>query len=285
MAVFDRYRNQNPTSLEIRIRSGAIAAPIVGYCDDPDIGVVKTYLDKAPVCKLTMTPNPQFPNTNITWDISQSSSATSSLDTYDISFGGGGVSDISGAAWSGAKTGTVQYNAVGVYTVTATVTDVLAETSKPAKLTVTIIVLEGRCYIGTTDSGLFILTPSAGPTASNTGLSGDQLKFRTVRVHPAYRDLAAGQVHLWAPTADGLSYSVDGGGNWANISKTTLGTPENAAGDSPAPAAADLDQIDVWFDPQDPRRVYLLRTTATRTWLYYSDDYGVTWSNEQVGIS
>ena len=63
--------------------------------------------------------------------------------------------------------------------------------------------------------------------------------------------------------ADGISYSTNGGVNWANISKATLGTPENAAGDDPAPVTADLDQIDLSFDPQDSRRLYLLRTTAS----------------------
>jgi hypothetical protein len=278
---WERYTSQN-TGLEIRLQSGAVAAPIIGYCHDASLGVVGFYITKSPVCLLSMTPMVQFVNTDIAWDISASMSATSTLDTYSIAFGGGGVTDITDAAWSGDKTGTVQYNAVGAYTVTATVTDVLGATSKPAKLTIQIVEIAERVYIGTTDSGVFILTPDGGPTASNSGLSGAQLNVRSLRVHPAYRDLPAGQQHVWIATRDGVSYSTDGAATWANISKATLGTPMNSAGDDPAPATADLDQIDIAFDPQDVNRVYVLRTTATRAWLFVSEDYGANWSNVQV---
>ncbi len=83
-----------------------------------------------------------------------------------------------------------------------------------------------------------------------------------------------------------MSYSTDGAGTWTNIAESALGTPANSAADSPAPTAADLDNIDIAFDSQDDRRIYLLRTWASpkRAWLYVSDDYGVTWANTQVGI-
>lgn len=285
MATWDRYKNTNPTGLEIRVRSGGTFHPR-SYCDDPTLGPVGIYVAKEPVCKLSMTPNPQFSNTNIAWDISDSVSSTGTIDTFDIAWGGTtDIGDLADQAWaSDPKTGNVQYTTPGTYTVTATVTDLLGKTSKEAKLTVTIIELEATAYIGTTDGGLFTLTPTAGPTAANTGLSGDQLKFRAVHIHPAYKDLASNQIHLWACTADGVSYSADGGGSWTNISKATLGAPENAAGDDPAPATADLDQIDIAFDPQDVNRVYLRRGTATRTWLYWTEDYGANWDNESVGL-
>jgi hypothetical protein len=288
MATWDRYRNRNPAGLEVRLRSGAVAGAVVGYCDDPDLGPVGVYLTKGPVCKLTLAPAVQFPNVNIAWDISLSRSATSTIDTFDISWGGTtDIGDLSGQDWSSdPKSGNVQYTGAGIYTVTATVTDLLGQASKPAKLAVQIVTKEQRVYIGTSDSGLFIMTPDADPAASNSGLSGaPQLEFRVCRLHPAYRDLPLSRQHLWAATADGVSYSTDGGATWSNISKATLGAPENAAGDSPAPATADLDQIDLWFDPLDVRRIYLQRTTATRAWEYRSDDYGATWSNEQVGVS
>ena len=67
---------------------------------------------------------------------------------------------------------------------------------------------------------------------------------------------------------------------------TSSGVPVNTAEDDPAPATADLDQIDIAFDPQDGRRVYLLRVTTTpeRAWLYKSDDYGLSFSNTQIGV-
>lgn len=282
MATWDRYLSQT-TGLELMAYTGVKFTPRF-YCDDPDGGV---YVTKVGVCKLLVSPLVQFVNTNISWDISQSTHSTGTISTYTIAFGGGGVSDISGASWAGAKTGTVQYNAVGTYTITAYVTDTLSKRSNEVKIQVQIIDLEERVYIGTIDTGCFILTPSAAATASNSGLSGDDLKFRSLRPHPAFKDLPdADQHHLWACTKNGLAYSTDGAATWSTISKATLGTPTNTAGDDPAPATADLDQIDLCFDPQDDRRVYALRTTTSpkRAWLYKSDDYGATWSNTQVSI-
>jgi hypothetical protein len=285
VATWDRY-TQSPTGFEVELYGGAIFTPR-SYCDDPDVGSVGIYVTKEPTCKLLMTPLVQFVSTNIAWDISQSISTTGTIDTYTIAFGGGGVSDISGAAWSGAKTGTVQYNAVGTYTVEAYVTDLLGKNSKKARLTIQIVAPTERLYIGTTGSGVFVMNNGATPAASNTGLSGDDLKLRAIRPHPAYIALPAAQQHVWIATANGLAKSTDGAATWTTISQATLGAPANSAGDSPAPATADLDQIDLAFDPQDDRRVYLLRTLASpvkRAWLYVSDDYGATWSNTQVGF-
>jgi hypothetical protein len=58
------------------------------------------------------------------------------------------------------------------------------------------------------------------------------------------------------------------------------------------PDTDDLDEIAIAFDPQDIRRVYLLRmTNATwnasndpRAFLYWTDDYSITWSSFGIGI-
>src|SRR5512147_3259779 len=121
--TWERYANPALTGIEFVSYTGPVFTPR-SYCDDPTGGV---YVSKEPVCKLLMTPVVQFVSTNIAWDISQSSSATGTISTYTIAFGGGGVSDITAAAWSGGKTGTVQYNAVGSYTVRAYVTDTLSK--------------------------------------------------------------------------------------------------------------------------------------------------------------
>jgi hypothetical protein len=173
---------------------------------------------------------------------------------------------------------------LGTYTVEAFVTDVLTTESQHVFITVEIVEPIDRLYIPTSDSGVFVSDNGAEPVASNTGLSDDQLLIRALRLHPAYADLPAQQQHVWIATADGVSYSTDGAANWTNISKATLGAPENAAEDDPAPATGDLDQIDIGFDAQDQRRVYVMRTTATRTWRCMSQDYGTTWENEQVSI-
>ena len=176
------------------------------------------------------------------------------------------------------------YNAVGTYTVEAFVTDLLGTESQHCISTIEIVETEERAYVGSTDLGVFVMIDGATPVASNTGLSGDQLKLRALRLHPAYADLTGDQQHVWAATKDGVSYSTDGAANWVNISKATLGEPVNTVADSPAPVTADLDQLDICFCPQDQRRVYLYRFTVTpkRVWEYVSDDYGLTWGNTQV---
>jgi hypothetical protein len=251
------------------------------------MGTPAIYTTKPPVCHLSLIPRIQFLGQAIAWDISNSRSATSTISTYTIDWGGAtDIGDISGAAWAGAKTGDVVYDAAGVYTVEAFVTDLLSTPSQHVFITVEVVVPVERVYIATPAGGMFISDNGGTPTASNTGLSGDQLKIRTARLHPAYADLTAAQQHIWLATKDGVSYSTTGGATWTNISKATLGAPDNSAGDDPAPATADLDQIDVAFDPQDSRRVYLMRATVSplRTWLYKSDDYGASWSNAQVSI-
>lgn len=282
MATWDRYANKI-TSFETRSYIGP-AFYIRSFCDDP---TGTTYESKPPVCKLKLTPVVQFAETNIAWDISGSRSATGTIDTFDIEWGGDtDVGDLSDQDWSSdPKTGNVQYDDVGTWTATATVTDTLGKVSAPAKVTVTIVTREQRVYIGGTTGGVYILTPTAGPTAANNGLTGNDLLLRTLRAHPAYAGQQTERQHLWIATAAGLAYSTDGAASWTTIPAADLGAPENAAGDDPAPATGDLDQIDICFDPQDDRRVYVLRTTATRAWLYYTDDYGATWSNEQVGVS
>jgi hypothetical protein len=279
-----RYAGE-ATGIEGEIWSGRIFTPRF-YCDDPTMGPVGIYATKPPVCHLILSPRVQYLGEAIDWDISPSGSATSTISTYTINFGGGGVANISGASWSGSKTGSATYNAVGTYTVEAFVTDLLGTESQHVFITVEIVEPVERLYIGTSDSGVFISDNGATPTASNSGLSGDDLDIRAIRVHPAYAGLPPGQQHVWLVTKTGLAYSTNGGSTWTTISEATLGTPTNGAADDPAPTASGLDQIDLAFDPQDDRRLYVVRFTTSprRAWLYMSDDYGANWSNTQVSI-
>lgn len=286
MAVWDRYKSKT-SSFEVKSYIGA-NFQIRFFCDDTTAVI---YAAKPPVCKLKLTPTVQFINTDIAWDISQSISSTGTVDTYDIAWGGTtDDGDESGTAFSGAKTGTIQYTTAGTYTVTASVTDTLGVRSTQQTQQVKIIETDDfvnlkTLYTGTTNGGIFRLEPDAEQTAINTGLTGDNLKIRAVRMHPATKSLPTSQHHLWACTAAGIVFSTDGGNSWTLKPKADLGTPINTAGDGPAPATADLDQIDLCFDPQDQLRVYFLRTTATRAWLYLTSDYGTTWSNTQIDTS
>lgn len=261
------------------------------YCDDDSFTAlpdsVKPYLRKAPVCKLAVDPLVCLLGESVSWDVGESSSPSSTLDSFNVWFNGN-PTDLTSQDWGvDPDSGSVTYDAVGSYVIEANVTDQLGVVSQTASVEVQVI--DGptdfnRAYIGTTDSGLFTLDPGGSPTAANSGLSSGHLNFRSVRLHPAYANLANTQRHLWACTEDGLAYTTNGATIWSTIAKSALGTPENAAADSPPPATADLDQIDIWFDEQDVSRVYVLRTTATRAWLYYTTDYGTTWSNEQIGV-
>jgi hypothetical protein len=291
VATWDRFKNNNLTGLEITLQTGGIWLPRA-YCDDPSATAI--YSNKAPVCKLKLIPRVQNLGSAIAWDISQSMSSTSTIDTFSIDWGGTtDIGDITGDDWAtDPLTGNVVYSGIGRYTVEAYVTDLLGVESQHVLMTVRIVTPgdtedDDRIYIGTSDSGVFLSTAGSTPAASNSGLSGDDLKLRSIRLNPFYSDLAIAHQHVVLATKTGLAYSVDGGVTWTPITEATLGTPANTAGDSPAPAAADPDNLDLCFDPQDSQRVYVLRYTTTpqlRAWLYKSDDYMMTWGNTEVGI-
>jgi hypothetical protein len=282
---WDRFKNDNLTGLEVELHSGKILIARA-YCDDPSMSGI--YLGgKSPVVKLSMIPTTQFLGESIAFDISTSTSATSTIDTFDIDFGGAtDIGDISSGDWAtDPLSGDVLYDAVGTYTVTASVTDLLGEESETVEITVEIVEPVERVYIATPDAGVFITDNGSDPAASNSGLSGDDLKLRGHRLNPHYADLPASQQHVWACCLTGVAYSTDGAATWTLIEPADLGDPTNAAGDDPAPVTADLDQIDLAFDPQDSSRVYLLRVTVSpaRAWLYLSEDYGATWTSEGIG--
>ncbi len=289
MATWDRY-TQGTTGLEVKTYLGDIFT-IRSYCDDPDGGV---FIAKAPTCKLKITPLSTFLTpVTFAWDISQSVSSTGTIASYDIDFDGSTTGgDVSSAAWSGAKTGNNAFTAAGHYTVVASVTDTLGKESKEVRIPMIAIGSGGsegtgneslqRVYIGTTDTGCWIMTPTADPAAYNTGLSGDDLKFRDMRINPYTVEDGNDNHHLWAATKTGVAYTLDGAANWSVISPDSLGDPVNDAGDSPAPVTADLDQIGISLDPASSTRVYCLRCNATRSWIYYSDDYGASWNNNQI---
>jgi PKD repeat protein len=290
MATWDRYKS-NESGFEIIAQKGRRFTPRF-YCDDPTGGV---YVTKAPVAVLKLTPVVQFINTNIAWDVSQSDSSTGTIDTFDLTFGGGGASDLTGQDWStDPKTGNVQYTSTGTYTVTLYVTDTGGNKSQAAKQVVNIVDIAGisKVYIATSDSGIFTYVPGGTPATANTGLSGGDLNVSMGKLNPHYAHLPVGQQHYWMCNDNGVAYSTDGCATWNEIAKAALGNPTNTAGDGSPPTTTDLDEIALNFDPQDIRRVYLLRVTDStwnasndpRAFLYWTDDYGTTWSSFGIGI-
>jgi hypothetical protein len=298
LATWDRYKS-NTTGLEIIVQKGGRFVPRF-YCDDTT-GTV--YTTKAPVAVLKLTPTSQFTNTNIAWDVSASVSATGTIDTFDLTFGGGGASDLTGQDWAvNPKTGNVQYTSTGQFTVTLTVTDTLGNVSQPARQIVTIsddgdedLESSGtsKIYIATADTGIFTYQTGDAPATANTGLSGGDLNVNAGRLHPAYVWLPSTQHHYWFVCDTGVIYSTDGASTWTKISKTDLGDPTNTAGDASPPDTDDLDEISLAFDTQNKRRVYVLRVTnsawnasnVARAFLYWTDDYGSTWTSFGIGLS
>lgn len=290
MATWDRYKEPE-TGLEIRAFVGDNFQPAF-YCDDPNGGV---YTTKAPAAKLIMSPVVQFVNTNIAWDVSQSVSATGTIDTFDITWGGTtDIGNLSAQDWSTDPTsGNVQYTTVGTYTASLKMTDTGGNVSQPSEVTVNIISLVGlaKAYIATSDSGLFVYTPGGSPTASNGSLTGGQLQFNSGALNPNYTYLGNSQHHYWAATPNRIVYTLDGGSSWSTILTATMGDPTNTAGDATPPDTDDLDCVAVGFCPQDQLRVYVLRVTDStwngsndpRAFLYWTDDYGATWSSVGIG--
>lgn len=242
-----------------------------------------------------MTPLPQFVNTNVAWDVSASRSSTGTIDTFDLTFGGGGATDLTAQDWSvDPLTGNVQYTPEATYTATLTVTDTLGNISQPATVSVPIVDIVGisKVYIATSDTGIFTYLPGGSPATANTGLSGGDLNVNSGKLNPGFSQLPVGQQHYWFGNDNGIAFTTDGAATWTEISKATLGNPTNTAGDASPPTTTDLDEIALTYDPQDVRRVYCLRLTDStwnasndpRAFLYWSDDYGTTWSSFGIGV-
>ena len=243
-----------------------------------------------------MTPAVQFINTNIAWDVSASRSATGTIDTFDLTFGGGGASDLTGQDWDvDPLTGNVQYATVGQYTATLYVTDTLGNRSQAATLTIDVVDISdsiSKVYVATTDTGIFTYLPGGTPVTANAGLSGGDLNVNSGKLNPHFENLAVGQQHYWFGNGNGIAVSTDGAATWTEISKATLGDPTNTAGDGSPPDTDDLEEKSLAICPQDIRRMYCVRVTdatwnasfAPRTFLFWTDDYGVTWLSFGIGV-
>ncbi len=243
-----------------------------------------------------MTPQVQFINTNIAWDVQNSRSPTgTTIDTFDLLFGGGGATDLTAQDFSvDPKTGNVQYTSTGRITASLTVTDTTGNRSQPATVTIDIVDIQGisKIYILTDDTGVFTYLPGGTPATANTGLSGGDLNGNSGRLNPHFKHLPVGQQHYAGVNDNGFIISFDGAGTYTKVTKATLGNPTNTAGDASPPTTTDLDEIAIAFDPQDVRRIYVARfTDATwnasfdpRVYLYWSDDYTVTWQSFGIGV-
>lgn len=275
--TWDRYTSKT-TGFKVQVlKEGNFTSR--SYCDDVD--ATDVYTSKPPVAMIELDPIVQFVNTNVAWDVSNSRHPTGTIDTYDIDFGDGIIADVTSAAWSGAKTGNVQYTVPGYWTVTCTVTDTLGIISTPAKVQVHIIdELDGLGYFYTvtTDAGVFIVDDT-GATAINSGLTGGWLLVRSLRLHPMFSSLPQALQHLWIATSSGVGYSADGGTSWNKITRSEMGEPNDATTEE----AGDLDCIDIAFNPTDWKEIAVYRENpGGPLWVYVTSDYGTTWTNHIV---
>ena len=286
---FERFKSST-TGIELVIDVTGMSFEPKFFCDDS----VTVFDSKPAVAKLKMTPVVQFTGTNIAWDVSQSNHPTGTISTFDLTFGGGGATDLAAQSWAGAKTGNVQYTTVGTYTASLTVTDTLSNISQPAKQKIIIvdqIAAIARVFIATDDSGVYVYDPGGTPTQSNSGLTGSHLNVRSLSVNPIYSTLPIANQHVWIATDGGVAFSTDGAATWTTINTTALGDPTNSAGDATPPTTSDLNQVAILCDPIDAKTVYLLRATNPtwnasndpRVYRYVTKDYSTTWLSKGLG--
>lgn len=279
--VWERYTSKQ-TGFQTRVSRGNIFRPMF-WCDC-GTGMVPTYYaTKPPVAKLIMTPTVQFINTNIAWDVSNSEAPNGTVDTFTLKFGGAtDIGDQTNIDFTvpANRTGNVQYTTLGTYQATLTVKDTTGAQSFEVSKTIFIVEANVATYLGTSSDGAFRQLPGGAFTQQNTGLTSNALNSLTFNENTSGYPQSA--QHVFATNANGIAISTDGASTWTETLKAALPDPANSAGDGTPPVTADLTELALMADPVDPNRLYLLRYTATRIWLFWSGDYGLTWNS--VGI-
>lgn len=241
-------------------------------------------MTKAPVAVLSITPDTQCIGVNLTFNIDASFVALGTLANWDINYGDG--NSVNGA-WGPPGNQAHNYAAAGTYTVTATVTDTLGN-SGSVQAQVLIVdcasdsVLVGYMYALSQTAGPWLRDMTAAVPAwaqMARGLSGNWLNGRDLKVDPHRRDLPAGSRHVWIATQAGVAKSTDNMATWA-LMYAKMPQPQNADGGGTLKSA--LDWRTVAFNPLVRDTVFVVADTATRAWVYWTTDGGLTWDSWQV---
>lgn len=288
--TWERFENNNLTGFEVEIQTGNVFFGRA-YCDDPDMEGVYVGDGKPPVCKLILDPTTQFLGEPIAWDISHSSSATSTIEEFNIEWGGDtDIGDLSNQDWFGDPlSGEVVYDEVGTYEVEAWVIDLLGVESQHVFLTVEITPPEpeppGLAAGGS--GGSFYFAPALGEAWEEriTGLTEGQTSFQDFIVDPFSFDLN-GQVYsadtvILHGAGQGFSvYTEDAGENWQDFT-LYLPIPTNDWADSPAPAVSTVTIKKIagdWFQEGAFYRLVNWQNSGGdwRSWVYHTIDGGVT---------
>ena len=255
------------------------------YCcsNPPLLGV-----EKAPVCIMSVTPEVQCTGVNVTFDISSSYSPTGNLagQPWRVDYGDG---NFAAGNWGPPAPWGYAYAAAGIYTAEAYVTDTLVVRGS-TEITVEIVdcandtVLIEQMYALSQTTGPWVKDVAAGGapppwTQRISGLAGLWLVGRDLKLDPHRKHLNYGQRHVWMTSQAGPARSEDDMAGWAQLYASL---PEPRNDDGGAVTKANLDWFCVAFNPIHRDHVFIQAGTATRTWVYWSEDGGSTWDNWQV---
>lgn len=256
------------------------------YCCDGPYGFS---VIKAPVPILTVDPDIQCICPNGVNLVTVNSTGTYSPDggacTVHYDFG-------VGAGWAGPfAVGAAQtycYGTAGTYTITLRVTNAAADTATVASEVLIVdcdeAILAEYMYLISLTTGPWLRDMSGVPPTwvqHIAGLPAAYLVGRDIKIDPHRKHLPVAIRHVWIATQAGVAKSVDNMDNWAQLYNVM---PEPRNTDGGAETKAGLDWYCITFNPMARDEVYVLAGTATRGWVYWTTDDGMTWDNWQVGF-
>lgn len=257
-------------AFEARVVLGPIVSPRFFCCTaGNEAGVVKD-----PVAIINLSQTTICLNDSITYDGRSSYDPDGTVTSYYWTFGDGTTSS--------AANGTHQYLALGTFTITLTVTDGTGLQGS-AYGQVNVIDCTNppwfEIYLGHRSAGPYHFSTAGVWTSRSTGLTGQWLNIRCLRMNPFKKYGMFGSREIWIATQAGVAYSIDDMATWNQV---TMPNPRNTAGDFPAPQVSQLDWYCISFNPMYDNEIYILAGTATRTWVYWTEDSSSTWDSWQV---
>lgn len=259
-------------AFDTTVISGPIVSPRFFCCTAGNVvGVTKE-----PVAVITLTPTVICLGDAMAYDGTSSFDPDGAIANYLWAFGDGNTS----VAGSGNHT----YAATGTYVVTLRVTD---GTGLHGTAIVRVIVIDcdaegvlaSELFVGHKTAGAFYRSMTGAWAARNTGLTGNWLNIRDLKLSPHYKFGPSTTRHAWVATQAGVAHSEDDMVTWA-LHYTDMSDPVISESGGSAVAKADLDWYCIAFSPYKDE-VFILAGTATRAWIYWTDDYGVTWDSWQ----
>lgn len=236
-------------------------------CDDPNaLGLSE---GKEPVAVLELDPNPCLVGDTVTFDGTDSYDPDGSITAYAWTFPSGTPST------STSGTSTVSWAAAGEYEVKLVVTDGTGLKSTPARQVQQVYDPQGEYYLAAENGVFYTSDGGQNWTAINTGLTGDALKVKDIKVDPATRHLPGAQRVLWIATEDGVYVSpqerLSGLRFWSQVNPASV---PNSWSDGTAPTVANLIFRKLWWSGTTLFAIatWLNAGGDERSWLFYTTD-------------